>query len=341
MQQGAISTTVEKKRFFSAKLTMQLLVPHSSLSGHHRTLVDKLFFGGRTRTDTDAIQKHYRSTGLDLAAVVKPAIEGELSRIAGWNEKVPPRDLWIAIGLLVASIALLIVVAVRKSGADDSLVFGSFFFGFIALAFGCIFASINRDALRFFLPRLLLVLLPSVPLMAARIYFLWHGSESLFSLEAMSVSVFFALAVLNLLLSVLRTPDSAARLGFRRTLLSARRYLREQLRSAEPRLRDAWFPYLLAFGLGSNVDRWFRRFDPAGRSTGLRSSPSSFGTSSPGFSPSSWTGGGGAFGGAGASGSWVMAAAGVASGVSKPGSSGGGGGGGGGGSSGGGGGGGW
>ena len=339
VQQGAITSTVEKKRFWGAKLTMRLVAERSSLYGHHAKLVNKLFFNNRKNTDTDAIQKHYRTTGLDLAAIVKPGIDGELSRIEGWNRKMRSKELPIASVLLVVSIVLLILVAIRASGADDSLAFGSFFFGFIALSFGCIFAAVNRNAMQFFLPRLVLVLAPAAPLIAARVYYLWYGSELLFSTEAMAVSVLFALAVVHLLLTILRTSESPEWLAFRRQLASARRYLRSQLRSPEPQLKASWFPYLLAFGLGSNVDRWFRRFDPAGRAAGVRSSASSsFGSSS---TSSSWTGGGGAFGGAGASGSWVMAAAGVASGVSKPGSSSGGGGGGGGSSSGGGGGGGW
>lgn len=338
VQQGAIETKVEKKRFFGAKLTMHLRWPRTSIHGHHRTLVNKLFFNNRTNTDTDAIRKHYRTTGLDLAAIVKPAVESELSRVPGWNRKVRSRALSLAIGLLLLSIALLIPVGIRGHGGDAPLAFGSIFFGFIALAFGCIFAAVNRNAMRLVIPRMLLVLAPAAPLIAARVRYLWSGSELLFSAEAMAGSVLFALSVVFLLLAILRSPDSPERLEFRRTLASGRRYLREQLRSSEPQLQDAWFPYILALGLGSNVDRWFRKFGPAAQGSMPRSSSSSFGSSSV---PATWSGGGGGFGGAGASGAWVMAAAGVAAGVSKPGSSSGGGGGGGGSSSGGGGGGGW
>jgi len=144
---------------------------------------------------------------------------------------------------------------------------------------------------------------------------------------------------------------SAENVRRRRRFLAARNYLQRELRETSPRLEDAWLPYLLAFGLGPDVDRWFKvsgSAATASASTGL--SGGSHGHSSvPGTS--AWTGGGGgAFGGAGATGSWVSAVGTLAAGVAAPsssgsssggGSSGGGGGGGGGGSSGGGGGGGW
>lgn len=102
-------------------------------------------------------------------------------------------------------------------------------------------------------------------------------------------------------------------------------------------LEDSWYPYLLAYGLGPEVDRWFRAFGGIGQSHLRTSSFGSSGSQSTGF-----TCGGGTFGGAGASASWGAAISSIAGGVPTPGSSGsGGGGGGGGGGSGGGGGGGW
>ena len=124
----------------------------------------------------------------------------------------------------------------------------------------------------------------------------------------------------------------------------ARRLFARQLKRQQPELLDAWMPYLLALGLGSGVDRWWREFGGA-TEAGAMSASRRFGTGSAGVGSGSWTGGGGAFGGAGATASWAAVAGSVAAGVSRPssGGSGGGssGGGGGGSSSGGGGGGGW
>ncbi|HSU82787.1 MAG TPA: hypothetical protein VLR69_10230, partial [Thermoanaerobaculia bacterium] len=145
------------------------------------------------------------------------------------------------------------------------------------------------------------------------------------------------LATWSSLLNNARSRETAPALHRRQLLAAARRMLQSELKRQQPRLRDEWLPYLLAFGLGQDVDRWFHAFGAAASGAGMSAMASS---SSAGSGGGGWTGGGGAFGGAGSSASWAAAATGLAAGVSAPSSSGGGGGGGGG-SSGGGGGGGW
>jgi uncharacterized membrane protein YgcG len=142
-----------------------------------------------------------------------------------------------------------------------------------------------------------------------------------------------------------RSREDVERIAFRRRLATARAYFVEQLRQPEPRLDDAWFPYLIAFGLGKHMDKWFHAFGAADAGSMIGHTAGYSSGSAGGDKGGGWTGfgGGGGFSGGGASGSWVAAASSMAAGVSAPGSSGssGGGGGGGGGSSGGGGGGGW
>ena len=151
------------------------------------------------------------------------------------------------------------------------------------------------------------------------------------------------LAILVGVFSVAKTREGPRRIARRKALAAARAFFARELSQPAPELRDEWFPWIVAFGLTGDADRWFRVHGPAAASAG---SASRSGSTSSGprrrLSPSSsWTGGGGSFGGAGASSSWAVAAGALAAGVSAPSSSGGGGGGGGGGSSGGGGGGGW
>jgi uncharacterized membrane protein YgcG len=141
----------------------------------------------------------------------------------------------------------------------------------------------------------------------------------------------------NLALNRALTRVRPAILAQRRNLTAARAYLAEQLQRHDPRLQDAWYPYLIAFGLDKEMDRWFERYGGASSTTSPVSG--TFGSGSHGSSSPSWSGGGGAFGGGGASGAWTTAATAMAAGVATASSSGGGGGGGG--SSGGGGGGGW
>jgi hypothetical protein len=130
------------------------------------------------------------------------------------------------------------------------------------------------------------------------------------------------------------TRDSREAVAGRKKLATIRGWLKRELQRRDPELEDGWLPYLLAFGLAKDVDRWAVSHGHHVR-TQTSTSPAGGGTSP------SWTGGGGTFGAAGATTAWTAAATGLAAGVARPGSSGGGGGGGGGGSSGGGGGGGW
>jgi uncharacterized membrane protein YgcG len=187
------------------------------------------------------------------------------------------------------------------------------------------------SALEFGPAILLILVVPAILLVASR-----------FSVWTLSGLVLISLAATRSLFNLAKCRDAGDRLTNRQRLAAAREYFARELRRQNPALDDAWFPYLLAFGLGANVDRWFHSFGGESLSGAPASSPARASTGG-GASRSTggFTGGGGAFGGAGSSGTWAVAAAGIASGVPSPSSSGSGGGGGGGGSSGGGGGGGW
>jgi hypothetical protein len=160
---------------------------------------------------------------------------------------------------------------------------------------------------------------------------------------ALFAAVVYLLGLTRAVATSMQTRQSADRIERRRHLVRARRWLAAELRKPAPGLEDAWVPYLVAFGLASEMDRWFRAFGGAARA-GVPSSRSTWsGGGSGGSTGGGWSGGGGAFGGAGATASWALAATTMSAGVASAssGSSGGGGGGGGGSSSGGGGGGGW
>jgi hypothetical protein len=142
------------------------------------------------------------------------------------------------------------------------------------------------------------------------------------------IAAVFLLTVYWFVLRGARTKQSGEKMLLRARIAAARGWFARQLRKPEPTLRDEWTPYLLALGLGRNVDRWFASFGAvsafAASSAAARSSPSA--TSHPSMSASSsagpsvntWSGGGGAFGGAGATGSWALAATSLGSGSSAP-----------------------
>jgi len=96
-----------------------------------------------------------------------------------------------------------------------------------------------------------------------------------------------------------------------RALRAARRYFQRRLRRRGADIDEHWVPYLLAFGLGKDLDRWAvaapqRARDrdpdwPVERTTAdAVSGRAASADAGPSFRP-----GGGAFGGAGASGTWA------------------------------------
>ena len=55
----------------------------SALDGYDEDLLRAFFFGGRKETDTDAIKAHYKSSGFDPSAKIKPGLEAKLKRAPG------------------------------------------------------------------------------------------------------------------------------------------------------------------------------------------------------------------------------------------------------------------
>jgi uncharacterized membrane protein YgcG len=330
-----ISTGAEGK-----KLTMRLLVPLASLEGYDKKLLEALFFNGREETDTDAIRAHYKSSGFDPASKIKEDLEKRLSVHADFGDRSPRPGRWPTLILLVLGLGLIALAAVF-GGADPGAIVGAAIVYGIPWGIALIPASFWQKRMHnFLLPALAFLWLP-----AALLYSSYRGIGSFgqTALAFLAGLLLLKLAIVNNLFNVAKTRNGPHRIARRKTLVAAREFFARELTSPAPRLEDRWFPYIVAFGLSSGVERWFRAY---GREQAVVASRAA-GTSSSGGSSASpsggWTGGGGSFGGAGASASWAAAAGALAAGVSAPssGGSGGGGGGGGGGSSGGGGGGGW
>ncbi|HEV7921907.1 MAG TPA: hypothetical protein VGR02_14050 [Thermoanaerobaculia bacterium] len=333
-QEKKIATRAERK-----VLHMNLLVDRDSLDGYEKELIRKLFVNKATETDTDQVKKHYQGRGFNPGEVIEKGLKPDLDRLPGWKQKEPRARVARAVWLFLIAIALLTIAAVT-SELSRPFVFVWSFLSVFLLVFGGIVAVVNAKAIGPSAWRAGLVALFCLPVTLGAVFTALNaGNWDLPVITPIALGA-LALASWTALLEALRIADGAEKIAFRRRLASARQYFVEQLRSPHPNLRDDWFPYLLAFGLGNNVDGWFRAHGSASSSVSSSSWSSSSGSSS--SSSSGWTGGGGAFGGAGATGGWATAAGALAAGVSAPSSSGsGGGGGGGGGSSGGGGGGGW
>jgi uncharacterized membrane protein YgcG len=317
---------------------------HDFAPGYEKDLIDAIFVEG-DEIDTEALRKHYQATGFDPSKILREPLKehtsagtGASRRIPGW-EKLPAWALTIA-GLLLAALTF------RDPAARGPAVAGLVTTFFAALIGTIVAAVVGSSWKKHFGPeldfRLPWLLLP-VPFFFLPAWFFarahyGHPGPNFDPPEGLilSLSCLGLAATIGSFLAI-RTRDSRLLLDRRRRVASARNFFEAELRKKSPALVDAWYPYLVAFGLDKDVAGWFRAFGAS--SSG--STSFSGGGSGSSVSSSSWSGGGGAFGGAGASAGWAAAAAGIAGGVASPSSSGGGGGGGGGGSSGGGGGGGW
>ncbi len=347
--EGKLASEVVRRGLLFKKEALRLrrIAPLHEFVGYERHLIEKLFFGGRAEVDTDEIRAHYRKTktGLDPASLIEKELWQRLERQPDVRKTTPKPGWRRSLFLLLATLALVGLDAIPQW--KQTLVLAAIvIFGVTWLYVGGILAAfswrhrterLDVASLGFLLPALGVFGLGVL----ASFYADWFFEPGRI-LPRMGLFGNLALAllpvtVLSSLLHNARTRESLEGIRHRKVLAAIRRWLRQELARSEPDLRDEWFPYLLAFGLQSEVDRWFRAFGGMTQSTGSFSGGgSSFGGSGGG----GWTGGGGSFGGGGATSSWAAAATGLAAGVSAPSSSGGGGGGGGG-SSGGGGGGGW
>lgn len=192
----------------------------------------------------------------------------------------------------------------------------------VPLVVGSVFVSVYRRSTHrldlisfgFLLPALVLVAILFLATVAEE----WLGFAipdffpSSFGVVALAA---FAVWVASAWFHLAGTRDAPEAVRLRRQLAEIRRRFAAELGRPNPGLADAWLPYLLAFGLDRQVDRWFSSF--GGHVTHHGSTGTTAWTSGSGSSPQ-WTGGGGAFGGAGASASWAAAAAGLAAGVARP-----------------------
>ena len=348
-QAGQLTSEVKPRGWWIFKtqvLHLQLNVAADSLKSAERALIDKLFFDGPT-TDTDRIRSHYKSRGFDPAGVISKYVEPRAETIVGRDEARPSWYWKVSAGLIGAGVLLVAVGAFLETGTAALITMVSL--GMVGLLIIAVqFARSYRNAPTARV-RPVLVVLAMVGGILWGLRWALHRPD-VTVIECLGAAL-LAAGMLHLLITVFLCRRSADALRRRRRLLAARNYFQRELRKPSPGLDDAWFPYLLAFGLGPDADRWFKVNGPA--ATGSSWSGASSGSTvhtTPVPSASTWTGGGGgAFAGGGATGSWVSAVSTLAAGVSPPSSSGhssgssggGGGGGGGGGSSGGGGGGGW
>lgn len=351
VSEGKLNSWTSDNDASTRELHLQLLVPREELKGYERELVESLFPEGRSETSTTFLETYYQYEGFNPASLIRTALKARSDQlVADAEQPVPVFLRWPVLAILVAGTFVVIGFTVSTSPLGSPVVVQSLGFTTVLMIIAGAMGAVGRSAV----DSTGSALRQLVAVMALNAMFL--GALTL--LITMSVAGLLAVHLIALVaaLIVMRLSlmtDSPERLALRKRLAAGRRYLDGELKKEHPALEDAWFPWILAFGLGPTVDQWFRSFGgTASTDSGSRSrSLSSSGSGGWSGAGGGWSGGGGAFGGAGATSAWVSAANHLAGGVAGPASSGssggfsGGGGGGGrsssGGSSGGGGGGGW
>lgn len=331
--EGKLKSEVKKRGYWLAKryvLHLRLLVSRDTLKGHERKLVDALFVDGE-ETDTDRIRLHYKNRGFDPADTLRASLKERVKRLRRGDAQAPTYHLGLVLflgGLAALGVGMLqytdhAVVSVVAAGVGLGVYVVSMI---VAQSYDRRVIGAPSIGVYYFVP---------LAALAAALIYGMLATDLMPGLGTLvGLSLLYA-AFINSQLNLMRTRDTADFTGLRKRLVSARRYFKRELRAHNPRLQDAWLPYLLAFGLGRNVDRWFRvnhgeAFATPGASHGAHHHSAS----------DRWSGGG-RFAGAGATGTWVAAVGGMAASIPAPSSGNGGSGGGGGGRSGGGGGGGW
>lgn len=331
--EGKLESEIRKKGWFLFRrnvLTLKLRVDRSALEGYEQALVEALFVSGDT-TDTEAVRRHYGSEGFNPAAKIREPLRHAIRSLVGEERPLPGTSWKAPVALGLAGLTLL-AVSVWLQFGEIFFAAGVVLVGVNASVWAMVLAHRSREEVarpwRSTAPFGLTLLA-----VAAALFFVFLTGAFRVGALALAGATLLCIAMVQGTLTLGRSRQRPETIHFRKKLAAAREWFRQELAKPAPRLRDEWYPYLLAFGLGPEVDRWFRAY--GGSSVGS----DAVGGGTGGFSSGHWSGGGGAFGGGGASGSWAAAAGAMAAGISSSSSSSGGGGGGG--SSGGGGGGGW
>ncbi|MEO8216701.1 MAG: DUF2207 domain-containing protein [Acidobacteriota bacterium] len=320
--EGKLASAVTTGEHVKESLVLDLKVPRSKLDGYERGLVDALFFNGN-HTSTEAIQNHYKSAGFNPVSTITPGLQALVEEQLPTGKSKGPAG-WVS-GLLFLSLAAYLIWTGVKF---EDLRLGAFLIGFVSIflvVLGILAPSYWKSRLDYGVAGALASLIPAAIFFGAGLKIFRTGA--LFGGTPLDARLLIAIAIATLWvvsgsIGALGSEDGREAIAFRKKLTAARVWIAGELQKSSPDLEDHWLPYVLAFGLGKTMRKWYARFGVAAAASTFSDGSHSFGSSSStGSSGSSWTGGGGAFGGAGASGAWTAAAAGIAAGVAAPSSS--------------------
>jgi hypothetical protein len=304
-------------------MTLRLKVERETLDGHERALVDGLFFDKRTETTTTAVKKHYQNSGFNPAQIIRPGLSKKVKSVIPQGK--------VRVNHLVSIVLFLVAAGMFGSSAYlDPIMTGAAVIGIVTMI---AFSAILQIPGWFFRTRIDMdrraamgLLIPSFLICLVTALFLWFGigaGRIGSPIPIIGALVAWALCIASTSINGMKSRQTSDAIAFRKRLAAGRMYFMQELNKAKPDLEDEWYPWLLAFGLGKQMDAWTSGRETSSTSYYYDSHIGSSSTSIASTAPegSNWTGGGGLSGGGGATGAWTAAAAGMAAGVSAPSSS--------------------
>ncbi|MEQ1692290.1 MAG: DUF2207 domain-containing protein, partial [Gemmatimonas sp.] len=260
VQEGKLRSRVETEKvlvFRTHVLHLELVTARANLQGHERLLIDSLFYPKDHTTDTDAVRKRYKKSGFNPASVIRAKIE-RLVEQASPSAKVEKQKVTRVPTLVLLGVAAALLLL----GMTADLVDGLIAVATIAVTLPLYlvargFAKVWQHRVDRVWP-IGVVLLAFLALMtyAYARTFVFDDTKRVGWLILAGLA-FWGLALANSVANGARLVESAERVALRKRFAAARAYFRTELAKREPRLKDSWYPYMLAFGLGKHVDRWF------------------------------------------------------------------------------------
>jgi hypothetical protein len=321
--EGKVGSAVGNKSGASAPMTLWLKADRETLIGHERALIDALFFDGRTETSTKVVKAHYRKSGFNPASVIAKDLRRAVEAMMPAGD-APRRFRWLTPILIVAGMALLLLEW-RAGTLTTPMLLVPLVALAVAAGAGLGIGSSFRRHLEWGRAHALASVAPALAIAAGIGVFLWfYVGVGRAEMLPHAVYGLLAAAAGFILMSINASKSQQRRQGMalRKRLTAARAFFIAELHRPQPALRDEWYPWLLAFGLGKEMDQWSadRPGEERRRSGRTKVTSSSSSSSSTG---DGWSGfGGGRSGGAGGGAAWQAAASGMAAGVSSASSSG-------------------
>jgi hypothetical protein len=249
--EGKIETRAEGGK----KLSMTLRVPVDSLSGYEESLVRALFFGGRRETDTDAIRKHYKSSGFDPASKIRNGLREKLSQRREFADRTPGPAYWPTPVLFLLGLAALAWAGIFDSEEPGLLIgisIAHLLLAGLSAGMAVLYRSRSDRGEAFSLVFLW------VPVFLIGLAWIGYRSAEPVSTARLAGVLLLRLAIVYGTFALAQTREGKARVERRKALAGARAFFRRELSQPAPRLEDGWFPWVVAFGLTSEADRWFR-----------------------------------------------------------------------------------